>query len=285
MTKKIVLGLAVVAFAVVVMAPAASASCIPGKSAQTFNAQALTYAYWTSPSGTPGTVVGQFWQLGNPAAGSGNSTVCPNMLYFSAAGMNLNLDLGACSAGCVGGTMAVLAQNQTPAGTEFLVATIVETPANTVNFDYSTQGDHAMVQLPRPRVTSSSRAGASVNLNVQVPAISDGLYGPNAANAITGFNILSASGTTDPGRNAAAYTLRSSIAAAGGGAGTGAVTVDCTNTAQDQWVVTQLALDGGQVSSTVSAATRVNCNPALADPKYKIVPKRGTPKQGVGTSN
>jgi hypothetical protein len=285
MNKKTVLGVAVVALAALVMVPSASASCIPAQNASTSDPAAGVYAYWHPASGN-GVLVGQTWQLGAP--GNWSTGNCVDFLYFSGSDVNLNLNLGGCGNGCPAplSTLAVLAQNKTAVGTDFLVATVVQTPTRNNFFDYSTQGDHAMVPMPRPRVTSSARAGSTVNLNVQVPAVSDGFYGPNAASAITGYNILSAASATNPGRDAAAYTLRSSIPAAGGGAGTGAVTVDCTNTAQDQWVVTQLVFEGGQVSSSaVSEATRVNCNPALADPKYKIVPKRGTPKQGVGTSN
>jgi hypothetical protein len=296
MTKKIVFGVAAVALATVVMAPAASAACASARSAKTYNSGTGAYSYWHAPSGdTGGTLVGQTWQLGAPgtwSTGNCNSVDVGSpggagFIYFGAGGIGLNLDLAACGSGCPasGSTLAVVAQKKSGATTDFLVATVVETPGGAVNFDYSTQGNHEMIPMPRPRVTSSSRAGTTVNLNVQVPAISAGLYGPNAANAVTGFNILSASSATNPGRDAAAYTLRSAITSPGGNAATGAVSVDCTNPNADQWVVTQLVLEGGVGSSAVSEATRVNCNPALADPKYKIVPKRGTPKQGVGTSN
>jgi len=286
MTKKTVFGVAVVALAALVMVPSASATCASIRSANTYNAIEGGQAYWISPIGESGNLVGQTWQLGAPATWSTGN--CTGFLYFSVGGINLNLEMSSCGAGCPapGATLAVLAQNQGAQGTDFLVATIGETPARSVNYDYSTQGNHNLVPMPRPRVTSSNRAGSAVNLGIQVPAASAGLYGPNAASAISGYNILSASSATNPGRNAAAYTLRATIPAAGGGAGTGAVTVDCTNTAQDQWVVTQIQFEnGGVLSSAVSDATRINCNPALADPKYKIVPKRGTPKQGVGTSN
>jgi hypothetical protein len=129
-------------------------------------------------------------------------------------------------------------------------------------------------------VVSSSRVGTLVNVSVQVPSIAGGLYGPNAASAVTGYNILSAPSATNPGRNAAAYSLRTAVVAPGGTTGTsGTVPVDCTNVNADQWVVTQLTFEAGAVlSSSVSEPTRVNCNPALADPKYKIIPKKTGPK-------
>jgi hypothetical protein len=286
MKKQIVLGLIATALVSVAFAPSASASCIPAKSAKTYNSGTGAFAYWHGVTPTAGTTMsGQTWQLGAPGVWStgncntvdmGNPT--PGFFYFAGENIGLNLDLGACGNGCPAplATIAVAAYKSGPGGTEFLVATIAETPASAVNFDYATQGDHNMVTLPRPRVTTSSRAGTSVNLGISVPAVTGGLYGPNAGSAITGFNILSAQGSSDPGRSASAYTLRGSIAATGGTAGTGAISVDCTNTAQDQWVVTQINFENGAVlGSAVSQPTRINCNPALADPKYKIIPKKG----------
>jgi hypothetical protein len=290
MTKKIVLGLAVVALATVVTAPSVSAACIPAKSAKTYNSGTGAYTYWHSPDGDAagGTLVGQTWQLG--ASGTWSTGDCAGFLYFNSANaIGLDLNLGGCGSGCpaTGSTLAVLAQKKAAdnRSTAFLLATVAETPGGAVNFDYSDKGALQMIQMPRPNVTSSSRVGSTVNLNVQVPAVSGGLYGPGAANAVTGYRVLSAQGATDPGRDAAAYSLRSTLTATAGGAATGTVALDCTNLA-DTWVVTQVVFDGGAVTSNaVSEARQVHCNPALADPKYKIVPKRGTPKQGVGSSN
>jgi len=288
MTKKIILKLAVVASAALVVVPAASASCLPDKSASTYGA---SLAYWHAASTAAGTLLGQTWQLGAPGVwnnGAG-ATDCngidqgsgsPGFLYFAGSNdkIGLNLHMGTCGAGCPAGlsTVAVAAYKRSATGTELLVATIGETPAGVANFDFSTQGDHNLVPLPRPRVTTSSRAGNLVNVAVAVSPVSAGLYGPNAGSAITGYNILSAQSATDPGRNAAAYSLRSSIPAAGGAAGTSSsFSVDCTNTTQDQWVVTQINFEnGGLPGNSVSAATRINCNPALADPKFTIVPKK-----------
>ncbi|HEX4825670.1 MAG TPA: hypothetical protein VFV19_15315 [Candidatus Polarisedimenticolaceae bacterium] len=282
MTKKIVLGLAIVAVAALVAMPA-SASCIPGKSAQSFNVQAGQYAYWTSTS-TDGNLLGLTWQLGAPGTWNGNGGVVNcntfSWMYFSPAGANVNLDLGSCGSGCPanGSTLAVLGQHQ-PAGstkTNFILATVVETPANTVNFDYSAQGNHNFVELSRPHVVSSSRAGSTVNLNLSLPSIAGGLYGPNAASAVTGYVVRSVSASARPDRNAASYgTVLGTFPASGGVAASAAVGVDCSNIANDQWVVTQLSFEGGAVvSQVVSEPTQVKCNPALADPKFKIVPKK-----------
>jgi hypothetical protein len=281
MIKKIVFGAVIVALVAFVAVPSASAACIPGKSAVTFGASAT--AYWLAASSV-GTPVFQAWQLGNP--GGFSSTGCPDGALFQdgpPGGMSLNFDLGSCGAGCPGplnaNTLAVLGMNKTPGGTEFLLDTAVENAAALANYDYGAQGNHTMIPIPRPKVLSSARVGSNVNLSVGIDSISAGLFGPNAGTAVTGFNILTASSATNPGTDASAYTLRSTIPSPGGAAATQGVSLDCTNTA-DQWIVTQIQFESGTVlSKAVSAPTRVHCDQALADPKFKVVPKKlGAPK-------
>jgi hypothetical protein len=261
MTKKIIFGVAVVALAVALVAPAANAACLGIRSAATYSTAATSY--WISPFPQGGNLVGRSWQLGTGTASwdsSGGIVPCQGFLYFSAGGINLNLDLGSCGAGCPANnsTLAVLAQHQ-PAGstkTAFLLATITETPASTVNFDYSVQGNHNLVEEGKPTVVSSSRAPGQVTLNLSFPAVTGGLYGPNASTGISGYRVVSARSAVNPGRDAAAFTTPlltgGTVAAAGGGATAASVTLDCS----------------------VREARQVHCDPALADPKFKIVPKK-----------
>lgn len=276
MIKKIVLGAMAVALVAFVMVPSASASCNPAKTATTFGNGT---AYWL-PATTVGTASVQSWQLGAPGTwnSAGGTVACPNSFLFpDGPGFSLAFDLGSCGSGCPAplSTLVTLAQNRTASGTEFLLATIVETPADSSgNFQYASQGDHTMIPVPRPRVLSSARVGSAVNLSVTVDSIAAGLFGPNAASAVTGFNILTASSATDPGTDSSAYSLRSTIASAGGAAATGPISLDCTNPL-DQWIVTQIQLENGTVlANSVSGATRVHCDPALANPKHnpKIKP-------------
>ena len=277
MTKKIVFGAAAIAVSALLMAPSASAACNPGKSATTFSA---VTAYWI-PVQAGGTLVGQAWQLGAPASFS--SAGCPQFLSETGGGISLALDLGACGTGCTAplATLATLAQSQGPAGTSFLLDTIVETPASSVNFDYSTQGNHNMIPIPRPRVLSSARVATNLNLSVALDSIAGGLYGPNAASAVNGFRILTASSATDPGRDASAYSAvpAAVVSSPGGAATTQAVVLNCTNP-QDQWLVTQIQFENGLVlSGAVSGATRVHCDPTIANPKPKVkIAPKATPR-------
>ncbi len=283
MTKKIVFGVITLALVAVVAVPSASAACIPPKSAVTFGAAGT--AYWL-PATTAGTASFQTWQLGAPGTWSG--TGCPNSNLFVdvGGGFSLNLDLGACGAGCPGplnaNTLAVLAQNRTGAGTEFLLATVAENSGAINNYEYAPQGNHTMIPIPRPRVLSSSRAATVVNLSVAVDSIAGGLFGPNAGTAVTGFRILGKSATADPGRSASSYDAvpLATIAAPGGAAATSPVAVNCSNTANDQFLAVQIVLENGLIlSDSVGAATRVKCDPTIANPNPKIkVAPRATPR-------
>jgi hypothetical protein len=288
MLKKIVLGVAVLGL-VIGLAPSASAACAVLKVMSTYNSSTGQYVYWPTTVGNTGTLTGQSWQLGAYASWNdrqqGTSPACSGNLYFAAGGtansIGLQLLMNACGAGCPtpGATVAYLAQNKSnvPGGpTDFLLITSAETN-NGLNWDLSLSGPHNLVPIPRPRVTSSSRAGNLVNLQVAMDPTSVGATGPGAANAITGYKVLARQAATDPGRSAAAYTqtLNTYTTSGGGSAAALPASVDCTNQAQDYWLVTQIIVEGGAVGSdAVSQATRVGCNPALADPKFKIIDKK-----------
>ena len=290
MTKKIAFGVAAVALATIVMAPSASAACSGPTTANTYNGGTGAYTYWHSPSGdTTGTLVSQAWQLGSPA--TFNSTGCPTFLYFSPQGLGIGLgaDFSTCGVGCPapGSTLAVLAQ-KIAAGpspvTDFLIATVAAGQTG-VTFDFSTQGAHDMIQMPAPTVLNSGpRSGNLLPLHVSIPSVAGGLYGPNAANAITGFRVVAALSATEPARDSAGFTpvTGGAISSPGGAAvGDTLVTLDCGSTAGvDGWVAVQLSLENGTVlGGTVSKPKRVHCQGALAEPKFKPI------KKGNGLGN
>lgn len=277
MTKKIVIGAMIVALTAVVATPSASAACGSPRTASTFGSG--TTAYWL-PAGGATIPSLQTWQLGNPGTWSGSlATGClDNQLFQDVGGWSLFYNISGCGAGCPASfsTLATLAQVKGTVDTSFLLDTVVETPAVANNFDYGPQGNHQMISIPRPRVTASARVGTTVNVSVGIDSIAAGLFGPNAASAVTGFKVLSAQNATDPGRDAAAYTEVANLPAAGGAAAaSGNIALDCTSTTE-RWLVTQIVFEGGVITSNaVGAPTRVHCDPALANPgKYKIVPKK-----------
>jgi hypothetical protein len=289
MTKKIVFGVAVVAVAALVMAPSASASCPGSRTANTYSSSGT--AYWHLPAGDvpnsgPGGLVGQAWQLGSPGTfnSMGGPIPCVGILYFSAGGVNLGANFGECGFGCPtqGATLAVAATHTQPNGaSSVLIATIAEVSGTTSNFDYATQGDHNLVRLPAPKINASGpRSGNLLPITVAVPQFltaGNGLYGPNAANAISGYKVVAALSTGEPTRDAAVYnaTVTGGTLSAPGGAPVAntSVTLDCGSTpGVDGWVALQINFEnGGVAQSAVSKPTRVHCQGALADPKYKPI--------------
>jgi hypothetical protein len=279
------LGFVAAAAFVIATANPASAACVPNKTAATFG-PGLTSVYWT-PAGAvnEGSLTGQFWQLGNRA--SANEGAClpalcggsGGWLYFYTGKLSLNAIMGSPeAAGCPTGTMIVVAQaNSTDGKSAFFVAgTANESTTGGLDFNYATLGDHALVQVPRPRVLSSSRAANIVTLHVNVPDAAAGSFGPSPA--ITGYRLVSGNGvgTTDSGRDGATYQTLQSFTAPQADV---VQTIDCAGIVapNDKFVGIQVLFDAGasQTASRVGATYRVGCDPALATPKTPIVPKKG----------
>ena len=270
MTKKLALGVAVTALAALMLAPATSASCGSSRTASTYNPFTPAYVYWASPGGITGTLLGQAWQLGIPQRAYYDTAACgPGMLYFATnqSGIGLNLHMESCGIGCPDhfSNLGVLAQQQWPDNTFFLLAGATETPGP-VDFDYSTQ-NLSLVVLPSPVVVSSGpQVGNAMPVTINVPSVAAGLHGPGTASSMTGYRILSKLAVTDPGRNASSYSLVTTLPGAGGAAAPNtSITLDCTDPTgtKDRWIVTQLDFENGEiVSDAVSKATRVPCNAA-----------------------
>ncbi len=277
MTKKIIAVAALALMVAVVAAPNASASCNPPKYISTYNGSA--YCYWHTGLDTTNPAAGLVTKMW---AGAVDVTGTCNFLYFgtNAGDVGLNGDFGqSClpGAACPAGNVSVLAAVTLGGKTDFLVTQAPETPAGARNYDFSNTA-HPMVPLGRPRVTSSSRAATNVNLNLAIDAISAGLY-DGTASQVTGYNVLSAASASDPGRAASAYTLASAAAGGvGGAAATAVASVDCSNTALSRWVVVQAVTAAGPLP-VVGEATQVNCNPSLADPKYRKLGHKPTDVQ------
>jgi hypothetical protein len=283
MTKKIVFGAAVALVIIGLMAPSASASCVNSTSVSTYNAGTGAFSYWHTTLTGPGTtLVAKVWSGGTDMTGTCNTRNNADgnfgILYFGLTtgdiGMQFNM-ADACVPGalCPVGSLQVLATVNKGGASEFLTTQAPES-SGAVTFDFSTFGNHALVAVPRPRITGSSKVGSTVQANITVDPVSAGAY-EGTGPVITGYNILSKLANSDPGRLASAYDTGPTIAAAGGGTGTGVVPVDCTGgspTLSRRFVVTQIVTTGGP-SPTVSTPTQVSCDSSLADPKFKIVPK------------
>ena len=275
-----ILGVAAVVIAVVTPV---SANCIPAKLASTFNEQG--YAYIDLGAGvTNNQVVGGYWQAGNP--NNNNGTYGPNEWLFVDLGGKLSMQSNLGDArvnGCPTGTL-VVRLSTTTANPRFLTMTAVEGNCQSSSvFDFrcgrATNSLIPGAPIPRPQVTNSGRAGTTVNLQVNLPSTAAGNQG-GAEGAVASYDIVRASGA-DPGRGAAGWTTVTNVPAAGGAPATGSFAADCSNPAVDQFFATRIVFADGQKADSVSDSFRVNCNPALAEPRFNVVPKRPTgPKKG-----
>lgn len=272
-----ILGLvAVVATALVLTVPTADASCPLPTVVSTFGTGG--YSILVPPAGTTASNwFGKFWQTGNfSAANSGTTQMVGNpggvgFIKFAPAPYNTWYISGDLSqqgiVGCPAGQLTFLLQTNTGGTSKFYVRSAA---ANTSgNFDLSVGGDLTLVALPRPRVASSSRVGGTVNLNLNVEGAGSGVSGLPVN---IGYQIVSAASPTDPGRDATQF------------AGSTAITpgtptpfaADCSVTASDRWVSTRLVIDGVPID-LVSDPTRVECDPTMADPKFKNIERPARP--------
>jgi len=274
MTKKIVFALALALVIVGIAAPSASASCNPPKFASTYNSLTGGFAYWHTTI-VGGSLNGRMWSGATDYTGTCNTGA--SFLYFGTDPQNVGLSVSLgdpCVPGCPGGSLSVRASvtDSNGATEEFVATSAPETPAGGVNFDFSNTA-HNMVSAPRPRVgTNGGRSGSNVLLNTLSEPLSGYFEGTDAQ--VTSCNIRAGSGTTDPGRDALLYpTILATVSASGGSCAAASLTVNCSNIATDQWIVIQPVTAAGG-DQHVGPGTRVGCNPALADPKVKIGPKK-----------
>jgi hypothetical protein len=277
-----ILGVAAVVIAVVTPA---SANCNPAKLASTFNEQG--YVYIDMGAGISNTQVsGGFWAAGAPANNNGTYPASEWLFVDLNGKLSMQANLGDARVnGCPAGKLVVRLSTAT-AAPRFLTMTAVEGAAGSSSaFDFqfgrTTGSLIPAAPLPKPQVTSSGRAGTVVNLNVNLPSTAAGNVGGDPAGAVQGYDIVRASGA-DPGRGAAGWTLVQNVPAVGGVPGASSFTADCSNPSVDQFFATRLVFPDGQKSDTVSDSFRVNCNPALAEPRFNVVPKKPVgPKKGV----
>ena len=279
--------LAIVGVAAVVLAVVtpASANCIPAKLASSFNEQG--YAYIDMGAGVSNTqVAGGFWAAGAPSNNNGTYPASEWLFVDLGGKLSMQANLGDPRVnGCPAGKL-VVRLSTTTANPRFLTMTAVEGACGSTSaFDFRCgRADASLIPsapLPRPRVVTSGRAAGVVNLNLSLDSTAAGNQG-DSAGAVQGYDIVRASGA-DPGRNAAGWTLVQNVPAAGGGAVPSVpLTADCSNPSVDQFFATRLVFPDGIKSDTVSDSTRVNCNPALAEPRFNVVPKKPTgPKKGA----
>jgi len=286
MTKKIVFGAALALLVVSFVATDASAFCNPPKFVSSYNSVTGAFTYWVTTDTAQAGPLSMKATVGAVEVGKG----CQFIYFGTTPGqVGLSGDFGACGfvdwpgtttpQPCPNGPLTIIGHD----GGDTFGATVPDLSASqALNFDFSTVGGSPNggtvngVHTPRPRVTSSSRSGTGVVLALTLDTVAGAGIDATTLATITGYNVLSASSTGDPGRLASSYApvapIAISASAPSGVAATAGGTVDCSVIAKDQWIVTQIVTTAGPLPG-VSDATRIRCNAAIANPSYKMVKK------------
>ena len=267
-----ILGVTAAVAVVALAASTASANCLPNKTLTSWGGNG--YFYINLPAGNDNnTVVGRFWQKGGRAlANEGTFDDTQWLRQYTGNGKWYILgELGTAGVfGCPTGPLIVTVDT---AGGQNLTIELDETPAGFA-YDLSRfNTDFTFGQKPRPQVQTSLRTGTSIGGNLVVQAQTGGLYTLGAAvAAVPTYRLVTAVAASDPGGAAQFYTPGVDVVA-----GTPSpFNADCTNPAVDVWIAVQTIVDGVP-SDTVSPRTRIECDPALADPKFKHIDRPARP--------
>lgn len=256
---------------VVIASSPAEALCLPAKLFGTWGEGYFYVNFGATANTDTAAVVGRFWEPGQRGAKNEGTYDDSNWFLDYAGKKYTSGNLGdARTTGCPAGQLlTVLQAPTTDGGAEFVAMQVSEIPANAVAFDYSRRAsDFNAAPIPRPNVSLSSRSGPSVNLTLSIADAAGGFYGVDSQTIARTYNLVRFTGTADPGRSAAAWTLAQAVPANT----PTAITADCSNTATDVFYATQLVIDG-VASDLVSKSVRVECDPTLADPdkQFKLI--------------
>jgi len=275
--------LALVAIGVGLVAPSAQASCgatifVTNNGYSAAGGRYTNIEFPFNTPSNPGTFVGRFWQTDAPATNNeGTFDVGVSMFdapYGSPDDWAFLFDLsGAGINGCPVGCLTLYIEDPS-SGHAILWTRPQGSTYSTAQFDY-TYGDYATTvapQGPRPRVTSSSRAGAIVNVNFDIPDVNasvrteaspdcGGVDGSVTSRGVYIQQSATAPSTSLPG----SWTLLGGTAPGAGPVDARGHGFDCTNTALDWWMATGISVSG-QAPRFVSSPVQVECDPNLANP-------------------
>lgn len=282
-----------VAVALVAAASPASAACAAPTSVASFTGDLANYVYFDlGPGTTAAQLKGTLYDADTPLTDNTGTYGANEWMFVDVSGkFSVTAELANNRViGCPSGKLVLRAQASTPGGVRFVTAVANQGQSNPTGaqFDFSFGKAPGTVIpsaiMPRPRVLSSAgpRPGP-VTMQVSLDAANGGNTSGDSSSAIVSYDIVKATGGTDPGRDAANWTLVQNVPAPGGsGVPSVPLTADCTNASVDQWFATRAVFPGGSKSELVSDPTRVNCNPALAEPRFNVVPKKPVgPKKGA----
>ena len=300
MNRKFSIALAVVGVLVLgAVATDANAACNPSQPFSTVFGPGDEFSWIAFPAdadtqiGGPN-LRGRFWQAGNRTAA--NETGCPDAAYMyngpNPGEIGVFGELGAgfdplptCdNAGCPtdGSSLILLVQTRSTDGARsyFAVGKVAQVNGRFDFWSIEPNVNWAVLGSPRARVTTSSRQPPNVTVNIHLDAPTTYAHSPAGVpkeGIITGYQVFRATGNADPGRNPATggWTLVQTITTSATGADLNGLVIDCSNTASDVFLGTRAIFDGGQFTQDdISEATRIECNPGVAEPRFKQIEKK-----------
>jgi hypothetical protein len=306
-----VVSVVTVAAAVLAMIPSVDAACSPARRFGQSPGPANGYFYVFMPANSTNThtsIIGRFWQQGNRAAGN-EGVGCPDDIWlpvcnvvnypcggnptgktrYIAGGQGETGPRGTCdNIGCVqAGDMDLLVQDtNTVGGANFFMARVQETPALPLAYDFSQINQNlAPIDIPRPFVTSSTRSGSNILLDLRLDPVNTGFYsfpiGTPVVGNISGVRIHTFTGTAEPSRDRTAWVAdTTSRPYTGNAIVVPGFIANCSNTTTDVFVSAALEFDNGQFTSDyVSGSMRVECDPNVSDPNRFRMIQRPDPGQ------
>jgi hypothetical protein len=304
MNRKFSIALAIFAVAVLgVAATDANAQCNPIKPFTTaFGAGGNSFVTFPADADvTLANIKGRFWASGARSAGN-EGTTCPNQAWIfvntdpdlgpvngiavfgNLGGTALDPDTPCVASACIAGNMTLLLQTKSLDGSKsyFAIAKVAELDGG---FDFGSLTPNAnwtVAESPRARVTSSGRTGGNVNVNIHFD--SPTLYAKSATPSdqsgptglISGYQVFRVNSNTDPGRAPAAWGAPiQTVNTTASGADINGLIVDCSAVTTDVFFGTRAVYEGGQfVADEVSQATRIECDPSIAEPRFKQIDKK-----------
>jgi len=291
--------LALVALGVGLLSPPADAACAAPTSVGNNGyagggGSGAGYQYLQFPGKISGPFLGRFWQTNLPTNNEGTFDINAAMFQTSPGGdiWYFNLDLAnAAVVGCPGGCLTIYVED--PASGRAILWTAGQLAGDTNNnplqydFTYDSFGTLVVDHGPRPRVTTSSRAGTDITVNFDVPDVAPNVRtqlascGAGGDGAVSTRQAYIRQSATQPSTDIAGWTPFGTAANLAGPAAARSNVFNCSDTSQDWWIATGVSVNS-QPARFVTSPVRVECDPNLADPTgtFKKIdrPGAGTPR-------
>jgi hypothetical protein len=279
MKGKIFVAVAVVAVAVMA-GGAANAACNPSKEfalAYYGTDKFINFAV-TDNQDTTGSIIGRVWGAGARATTGDAPGLCDDQSYILDGGPNqktifgsngADLGTGTCDTGCWTTPLILLVQTKSLDGStaSYVVGKSAEFSGPNFDFSRADGGDWNMIQIPKPNVTASSRTATDVTVDVSLDpptnavrtAAADAFPAPSV---ISGYQLVTAAGGADPGREQALWVPvpgQTTVPTSAGPSTRGGVVLACP-AGTSIWIANRPVFDNGQFSGDyVSAGVRIAC--------------------------